>query len=83
MVVFETCTNLIRTLPALIYSEKAGQLEDVDTSGEDHAYDALRYMTSNLAPTGRSGHTGGAKPPPDKDTDAWLRQAERLSKAFG
>lgn len=82
MVVFETCVNLIRTLPALIYSDKAGRLEDVDTAGEDHPYDALRYMTSDLAPMGRRGHTGGTQPP-DKSTEAWLRQAERLSKAFG
>jgi len=37
-----TCSNLIRTLPSLIHDEK--KPEDVDTDGEDHAYDALRYM---------------------------------------
>lgn len=40
--VFKTCRNMIRTLPALIYSEK--NVEDVDTDGEDHAYDELRYV---------------------------------------
>ena len=39
--VFETCQNLIRTLPALTYSQK--RVEDVDTDSEDHAPDALRY----------------------------------------
>ncbi len=39
--VFETCTNLIRTLPALPYSQV--HVEDVDTKTEDHAYDAARY----------------------------------------
>jgi len=39
--VFSTCQNLIRTLPALVHDEK--KPEDVDTRGEDHAYDALRY----------------------------------------
>ncbi|EAX47548.1 protein of unknown function DUF264 [Thermosinus carboxydivorans Nor1] len=39
--VFNTCTNLIRTLPALCYD--AHRPEDVDTTQEDHAYDALRY----------------------------------------
>ncbi len=82
MVVFETCRNLIRTLPALVYSKKAGQLEDVDTDGEDHAYDALRYMLSNLAPSGRRDHNGGA-PPKTPDTIAWERQANRLADAFG
>lgn len=38
---FEGCTHLIRTLPQLIYDEH--RVEDVDTDGEDHAYDALRY----------------------------------------
>lgn len=39
--VFSTCRHLIRTLPALVYSET--KVEDVDTDGEDHAYDSLRY----------------------------------------
>jgi len=39
--VFETCTNLIRTLPALVHDEH--DPEDCDTKGEDHAPDALRY----------------------------------------
>jgi phage terminase large subunit len=39
--IFESCINLIRTLPQLVYDER--KVEDVDTSGEDHAYDALRY----------------------------------------
>jgi hypothetical protein len=39
--VFSTCINLIRTLPALQHDEN--RPEDVDTDGEDHAGDALRY----------------------------------------
>lgn len=39
--VFSTCTNLIRTLPAAQHDET--KPEDVDTDGEDHALDALRY----------------------------------------
>jgi len=38
---FSTVTNLIRTLPALQHDEV--KPEDVDTDGEDHAADALRY----------------------------------------
>lgn len=39
--IFDTCANLIRTLPALQHDpDKA---EDVDTESEDHACDALRY----------------------------------------
>lgn len=48
------CTNLIRTLPQLVYSEK--RPEDIDTDGEDHAYDACRYglimAQGSVVPTG-------------------------------
>ncbi len=40
--VFENCVNTIRTLPSLVYSTR--NVEDVDTEGEDHIYDALRYF---------------------------------------
>jgi len=39
--IFNTCTHLIRTLPALQHD--TDRPEDVDTEGEDHAPDALRY----------------------------------------
>lgn len=39
--VFSSCVHLIRTLPALQHD--ADRPEDVDTEGEDHAADALRY----------------------------------------
>ncbi len=39
--IFETCRNLIRTLPALTYD--AHDLEDVSDTCEDHAPEALRY----------------------------------------
>jgi hypothetical protein len=38
---FEQCVHLIRTLPALQYD--ADKPEDVDTDGEDHGPDAVRY----------------------------------------
>jgi hypothetical protein len=38
---FDTCPNLIRTLPTL--PRDADNPEDVDTDAEDHLYDALRY----------------------------------------
>lgn len=39
--VFSTCTNLIRTLPMLVHDTT--NPEDLDSDGEDHAADALRY----------------------------------------
>lgn len=40
--VFETCRHFIRTVPALVYDET--DVEDIDTDGEDHIYDELRYV---------------------------------------
>lgn len=41
LLVVDTCRNLIRTLPVLVRDSR--NPEDVDTHGEDHAYDSLRY----------------------------------------
>lgn len=40
--VFATCSNFIRTVPNLVYDQT--DVEDVDTTGEDHIYDELRYV---------------------------------------
>ncbi len=39
---FENCKNMIRTLPQLTYDST--RPEDVDTTGEDHLYDAMKYF---------------------------------------
>ena len=48
--VFNTCRHFIRTVPNLVYDEK--DVEDIDTDGEDHIYDELRYvcMQNPIAP---------------------------------
>ncbi len=40
--VFKNCKGLIRTLPLLMYDEH--KPEDIDTDGEDHIADAVRYL---------------------------------------
>ena len=40
--VFSTCRNFLRTFPCLVYDST--DVEDVDTTGEDHIYDELRYV---------------------------------------
>ena len=40
--VFSTCKHFIRTVPALVYSQK--NIEDIDTDAEDHIYDEVRYI---------------------------------------
>lgn len=51
--VFKTCRHFIRTVPALVYAPS--DVEDVDTRGEDHIYDELRYvcMANPMAPRPR------------------------------
>lgn len=41
MVFFKTCYNAIRTIPTLIHDDR--HPEDLDTSGDDHAADAISY----------------------------------------
>lgn len=57
--IFDNCLNLIRTLPSLVYDPR--KPEDVDTEGEDHAYDALRYGLMSHPIPKRKLHQG---PPP-------------------
>lgn len=51
MTICRNCSNLLRTLPEQIHD--AIVVEDLDTSGEDHAVDALRYgvmaLTSSMS----------------------------------
>lgn len=40
--VFNTCKHFIRTVPSLVYSQS--DVEDIDTTAEDHIYDEVRYV---------------------------------------
>ena len=44
--VTEDCVNLIKTLPLLVYD--AHKVDDVDTTGEDHAWDSISYLLSSI-----------------------------------
>jgi hypothetical protein len=48
--VFNTCKHFLRTIPNLVYDMH--NVEDVNTSQEDHDYDAMRYffMANPLSP---------------------------------
>lgn len=46
--VFSTCTNFITTFPANVHDEK--KVEDVDTDGEDHSADEVRYAIMSRPP---------------------------------
>jgi hypothetical protein len=67
--IFSTVENLIRTLPALPHAS-TGDPEDIDTTAEDHAADALRYMLINLGGGPEFVVIGEPeKPPSEPDPD--------------
>ena len=63
MVFFSTCRDSIRTLPALQHD--AARPEDVDTNGEDHAADEIRYACMSRP------WAAAPKAPPAKPVDRW------------
>lgn len=71
MYVFNTCKHFIRTVPNLVYDEK--DVEDIDTDGEDHIYDATRYvlMANPIAPPVKKDPV--VKPYSPLDTDDEIR----------
>lgn len=77
LLVFSTCANLIRTLPALPYDRV--RVEDVDSSAEDHAYDALRYGMSFRVPR-RTPPPAGNSPWRHLDRQRARTRWERLER---
>lgn len=67
--IFDTCTNLIRTMPQLPRSDR--NPEDCDTRAEDHLPDALRYLCMT------HGRKGRAPDAPMSDVDRILARADR------
>jgi len=76
--VFSTCKHFIRTVPNLVYDQR--DVEDIDTGGEDHIYDALRYvcMKNPIAPPARTAPPGKAWDPlstePEYDRYSFYRK---------
>ncbi len=52
--VFNTCKNFIRTVPSLCYDTL--NVEDIDTSAEDHIYDECRYVLMHIPIKSRDNH---------------------------
>lgn len=67
--VFDTCRHFIRTVPNLVYDET--DVEDIDTDGEDHIYDELRYvcMKNPISPRPNAGRKPREYSPLDTDDD--------------
>lgn len=70
--IFSTCVNMIRTLPELQHDDK--HPEDLDTLGEDHAADELRYFLRTLRET--------KAPEPLTPVERKLRQHQEKQAAF-
>jgi phage terminase large subunit len=68
LMVHPDCPYLIRTLPSLVSDEH--KPEDVDTDGEDHAADALRYFVMGRPSPGSLA----SKAPPKPGTLGWLKK---------
>lgn len=75
LVVFSTCKDFVRTVPALQHDR--AKVEDLDTTGEDHVADETRYacMSRPYAATVRTAQTsarsGYASPGPSGGGDSW------------
>lgn len=79
LVFFNNCRNCIRTIPALIYDDK--RPEDLNTDGEDHAADALRYgVMSN--PRSRKVDAAVQSPKGSFDKLLKLKKARRMESAY-
>ena len=66
--VFSTCVNLIRTIPLLQHDKL--HPEDVDSDGEDHAADELRYFLQSL----REGKSPKSLTTIERKLDAFRKQ---------
>lgn len=75
--VFSTCTELIRTLPALPHAQ-TGDPEDADTKAEDHGPDALRYVLLNLGTEAKFHFPPAPKTPDGIDPQARPEDAALL-----
>ena len=74
--VFNTCKGFIRTIPQLVYDEK--NVEDIDTTQEDHIYDECRYFLMQYQIAKRANVK--KKPPLDDPLDLYKAEREKAYK---
>lgn len=63
LMIHSSCSNLIRTLPELVYDETI--VEEIDDDAEDHAFDSATYGLTTLKPRFAAGDLvkiGGRQP---------------------
>ena len=71
------CPYTARTLPSLVSDEH--KPEDVDTDGEDHAGDMIRYFAMSRPAPGSSG----SQPAPKPWTMGWLKKRQAAAQPMG
>jgi hypothetical protein len=74
--IFNTCKHWLRTVPSLPADPK--RVEDIDTSAEDHLFDATRYGL--MIRRARTVKPKKKDVVPAKFTIAWLDQLDKLYK---
>ena len=74
--VFDSCKHWLRTVPSLPADPK--RIEDIDTSAEDHLFDATRYGL--MIRRARTTKPKKKDIPPGKFTLAWLDKLDTLYK---
>lgn len=62
------CPNLVRTLPALVYSQT--RTEDADSSGDDHGPDSIRYWCMSRPPLQLRARVEEEEPEPELPADS-------------
>jgi hypothetical protein len=72
--VFNTCQHWLRTVPSLPADPK--RVEDIDTSAEDHLFDATRYGL--MMKRARKTKPKPKKTGPSKFTMEWFDQLDEL-----
>jgi hypothetical protein len=72
--VFNTCKHWLRTVPSLPSDPK--RVEDIDTSAEDHLFDATRYGL--MLRRARSIKPKPKNKGPDRFTFEWLTKIDEL-----
>lgn len=79
LIILDNCRNLIRTLPELVSDDK--HPEDIDTDGEDHAFDAGKYLLFQLEPMDTKPDARYRNPEPAPKEQKRLPASERLLQA--
>jgi len=80
LMVHPDCAYLIRTLPSLISA--TNKPEDVDTDGEDHSCDALRYFVM-ARPSPERASSRPVKPPEGSPAAMMAAMRQPVGRRFG